>query len=89
MTLKISDNIEIPVTGVAATAVKPGPLSPQDIPKEAPPDIANVPSKDGLPAGQFTLINKPGLLQLVGRERKGQTRDRTRDYPITCGTLCH
>ena len=25
----------------------------------------------------------------VGRERKGQTGDRTRDYPITRGTLCH
>ena len=67
---KISDNIEIPVTGVATAAVKLGLLSPQEIPKEASPDIVNVPSKDGLPAGQFTLINNPGLLQLASLKAK-------------------
>ena len=29
------------------------------------------------------------LATTVGRERKGQTRDQTWDYPITCRTLCH
>ena len=32
---------------------------------------------------------RPHPAWFVGRERKGQTGDRTRDYPITCGTLCH
>ena len=40
---KVSDNIEIPVTGIADAAVKLGLLSPQEIPKEASPDIVNVP----------------------------------------------
>ena len=64
---KISDNIEIPVTGVAAAAVKLGLLGSEKIPKEASPAVVNVPQKDiGLPVGKFTLVNDPGLLQFAG-----------------------
>jgi len=67
---KISDNAEIPVTGVAAAAVRLGLLGSDKIPKEASPAVIDVPSKDGLPAGKFTLINNPGLLQLAGLKAK-------------------
>ena len=63
---KISDNVEIPVTGVAAAAVKLGLLGSENVPKEASPFVVDVLPKDGLPAGKFTLINNPGLLQLAG-----------------------
>jgi hypothetical protein len=67
---KISDNIEIPVTGVATAAVKLGLLGSEDIPKDASPAVVDVPSKEGLPAGRFTLVNNRGLLQLAGLKAK-------------------
>ena len=67
---KISDNVEIPVTGVATAAVKLGLLGSENIPKEASPAVVNVPSKDGLSVGRFTLVNNPGLLQLAGLKAK-------------------
>ena len=55
---KISDH--------GATAVKLWPRGSEKISKEAPPVVVDVPRKDGLPAGKFTLINNLGLLQLAG-----------------------
>jgi len=67
---KISDNVEIPVTGVAAAAVKLGLLGSENISKDASPAVVDVPSRDGLPSGRFTLVNNPGLLQLAGLKAK-------------------
>jgi hypothetical protein len=67
---KISDNIEIPVTGVATAVVKLGLLGTEKIPKEASPAVIDAPAKDGLPAAKFTLINNPGLLHLAGLKGK-------------------
>ena len=67
--MKISDNVDIPVTGVTAT-VKLGLLGSENIRKEASPAVVNVLSKDGLSAGRFTLVNNPGLLQLAGLKAK-------------------
>jgi hypothetical protein len=68
----ISDNVEIPVTAVAAAAVKLGLLGPENIPKEASPVVVDVPPKDGPPAGKFTLVNNPGLLLLAGLKAKAK-----------------
>lgn len=67
---KISDNVEIAVTGVATAAVKLGLLGSEDIPKNASPGVVHVPLKDGLPAGRFTLVNNAGLLHLAGLKAK-------------------
>ena len=67
---KISDQVEIPVAGVAAAAIKLGLLGSEKIPKEASPAVVNVPTKDGLPAGKFTLVNNAGLLQLARLKAK-------------------
>jgi len=50
--------------------IQPGLLGSENIPKEASPAVVDVPPKDGLPAGRFTLVNNPGLLQLAGLKAK-------------------
>jgi len=49
---------------------KLGLLDSENIPMEASPAVVDVPPKDGLPAGRFTLVNNPGLLQLAGFKGK-------------------
>jgi len=66
---KILSATEIPITGLAAAVVKLELFGSERISK-ASPAVIDVPSKDGSPAGKFTLVNNPGLLRLAGLKAK-------------------